>query len=138
MWGAGTRGRAPGVLSTAVPTVPVPVAALPEETTMQTTPRIAAMCLALTCALVSACAPRLVVQHDDPTAGEIEVTVDGTRTRTLRPGNRWKVRLDQGWHEVDVRADGGRVNPYTDDGDPWVLWHDRGTRITLSPPASRR
>ncbi len=126
------------MLSTTVATAPVPVAAPPEETTMQTTPRIAAMCAALACALVSACAPRLVVQHDDPTAGEIEVVVDGSRTRTLWPGNRWKVRLAPGWHEIDVRPDGSRMNPYTADGEPWVLWHERGTRITLSPPASRR
>lgn len=93
---------------------------------------------AMACLLLSACAPRLIVRHEDPTAGTLEVHIDDERVQTLTPGSRWKVRLSPGWHVVDVRADGGRANPYTADGEPWVLWHDRGTQITISPPASRR
>jgi hypothetical protein len=43
------------------------------------------------------------------------------------------VRLDEGMHEVVITPMGSDAIPWTEDGEPWLLYLDEGAYITLFP-----
>jgi hypothetical protein len=90
----------------------------------------AALTLATT---LCACAPKLVVRNDDPTTPRAVVQVDGELIGIVDAGDSITVRLDEGMHEVVITPMGSDAIPWTEDGEPWLLYLDEGAYITLFP-----
>lgn len=81
----------------------------------------------------TACAPKLVVRHEDPTVASVEVRVDGERRGFVSPGDVLRMRLSRGWHTVLAVPEGSDENVWSSDGDAWSLYLDKRADLTLLP-----
>jgi hypothetical protein len=79
----------------------------------------------------TACAPKLVVRHEDPTVSSVEIRVDGERRGFVSPGDVLRLRLARGWHTVNAVPEGGATNVWSADGAPWSLYLDKRADLTL-------
>jgi hypothetical protein len=90
-------------------------------------------CLAFLLSALGACAPQLLVSHDDPMAQAVEIKIDGERAGFLEHGERLTVKLRRGWHHVSTVPEGGADNPWAPDGEGWMIYVDRRSEVTLLP-----
>ena len=95
---------------------------------------IAVVCIAAVTALLwSACAPKLVVQHDDPLGPPVIVSVTDGPTRTVSPGDSRTLRVRPGMRHIDVRVAHGD-DPWGLPGNGWQVLVDRRLTLTLFRP----
>ena len=83
--------------------------------------------------LAPACAPKLIIVHEDPTHSYVMVEVDGETSGWVEFGRSLAIRVPQGFHEVVTIPRGGESNPWCEDGDSWTFYVDRKAEITLLP-----
>ena len=83
---------------------------------------------------LGACAPKLIVRHEDPTHLVAQLSVDGQSTGFLENGRTLTMRVRRGYHTVNAVPRGGDgTNPWSDDGEAWTFYVDRKAEITLLP-----
>lgn len=90
----------------------------------------------LMCLLSQACAPQLLVRHDDPRAGDVDLYIDGRRVATLEPGDRWRGRRKRGFHVVALKAAGSDAPARGMPMDGLDVCLDEKVELTLLPPVA--
>ncbi len=83
--------------------------------------------------LFAACAPRLVIVHQDPSASFVQIRVDDENRGFVEPGSKWRSRVTPGYHRVEAIPRGESANPWAEDGVGWTVFIERKTELTLLP-----
>lgn len=96
--------------------------------------RVAWFAAALSLAIGAGCSPKLVVRHDDPLSGPLQVSLDRGSPRELEFGDRTSWRVRPGAHLLRVldRARESAAWDSTDEGILVVI--ERSAIFTLLPP----
>ena len=89
--------------------------------------------LALLALGATACAPKLIIRHDDPSVEFVQIRVDGDSEGFLDYGDAMKMRVRRGYHRVEAVPRGESFNPWAEDGEGWTFYVDRKAELTLMP-----
>jgi len=81
----------------------------------------------------SACAPKLIVRHEDPAATFAQIRVDGESRGFVQLGETMTLRPGRGYHRVEAVPRGETSNPWAADGEGWNVYVDRRAVVTLLP-----
>ncbi|MCB9788881.1 MAG: hypothetical protein H6744_19570 [Deltaproteobacteria bacterium] len=75
-----------------------------------------------------------MVRHQDSSAGDLEVSVDGWDARILDYGESTSWRLARGAHRIHVRDRTGSSRTWTKDPKGILVLIQRAATLTLLPP----
>ena len=95
--------------------------------------RAALSVAALACLAASACAPQLLVVHEDPYHPVADIWVDGKRAGRVSHGDSMSVRLARGPHVLRAIAPGEAESPWTRPAKELRLIMDRRATLRLLP-----
>lgn len=84
---------------------------------------------------IGACAPKLVVQHDDILGPAVELRVSAGAPRTIEPGETRTMRVRPGMRHVELQVVEGD-DPWGLPADGWELLVDGRVTLTLFRPDS--
>ena len=81
----------------------------------------------------SACAPKLIVRHEDPAATFAQIRLDGESRGFVQLGESMTLRPGRGYHRLEAVPRGDATNPWAADGEGWSVYVDRRAVVTLLP-----
>ncbi len=85
-------------------------------------------------ALSAACSPKLVVRHQDLASGQLTITLDRERSRSLDYGDSTSWRVSKGTHRLRIQDRSGSTATWGQSEEGLRLVIERSATFTLMPP----
>ena len=87
--------------------------------------------------VLTACSPEITIVHRDHTNRRVKVIVDDSRTKTVDYGDEVSFNVSRGEHTLKaVTESSSSSSPWSESGQPWMIWVDKGAVLTLLPPTA--
>ncbi|MEZ4266462.1 MAG: hypothetical protein R3F39_08795 [Myxococcota bacterium] len=96
--------------------------------------RTALLATAILLGLAAACSPKLVVRHEDPASGQLEIVLDREDPRSLEFGDSTSWRVKRGAHRLRIHDRSGSTVDWDSSPEGVILVIERSATFTLMPP----